>query len=50
MVIASRVKHWHGATSNNWFSHIAIEFPAIDSSNEWLEAVTDEEYNRIEVE
>lgn len=38
------VKHWHGATSNNWFSHIAIEVPGEDISNEWLEPVDDATY------
>lgn len=41
------VKHWHGATSNSWFSHIAIEIPGENSSNEWLEPVNDEEYKKI---
>lgn len=45
--ISPEVKHWHGASPNSWFSHIAIEVPAEGSSNEWLEAVTDEEYNRL---
>lgn len=46
--IPPEVKHWHGASADSWFSHIAIEVPAEDSSNEWLEAVTDEEYSRLE--
>lgn len=25
--IPANVKHWHGATQNSWFSHIAIEVP-----------------------
>ena len=31
------VKHWHGATPDLWFSHLAIEVPGKDCSNEWLE-------------
>ncbi|MCK1189016.1 cupin domain-containing protein [Streptococcus uberis] len=38
------VKHWHGATKNSWFSHIAIT----SGKSEFYEAVTDEQYNRIE--
>ena len=38
------VKHWHGAAPDSWFSHLAIEVPGKDGSNEWLEAVTDEQY------
>lgn len=45
--IPANVKHWHGAASDSWFSHIAVEIDGIDTSNEWLEAVSDEEYNRL---
>lgn len=38
------VKHWHGAAPDSWFSHLAIEVPGKDGSNEWLVAVTDEQY------
>ena len=47
VTIPANVKHWHGATSNSWFSHIAIEVPGENSSNEWLEPVNDEEYKKI---
>ena len=36
------VKHWHGAAPDCWFSHLAIEIPGENSSNEWLEPVKDE--------
>lgn len=39
------VKHWHGATADSWFSHLAIEVPGENCSNEWLENVNDDEYN-----
>ena len=39
------VKHWHGAAFDSWFSHLAIEVPGENGSNEWLEAVCDEQYN-----
>ncbi|MDR2442220.1 MAG: cupin domain-containing protein [Deltaproteobacteria bacterium] len=42
--IGPDVKHWHGASLESWFSHIAIEIPASNASNEWLEEVTDEVY------
>lgn len=42
--IPANVKHWHGATSDSWFSHLAVEVPAVDGSNEWCEPVTDKEY------
>ena len=41
------VKHWHGAKKDSWFAHIAFDVPGEDASNEWLEPVTDEEYNRL---
>ena len=45
--IPPEVKHWHGAASDSWFAHLAVEVPAEDVSNEWLEPVTDEEYNKL---
>lgn len=41
------VKHWHGAAPDSWFSHLAIEVPGENSSNEWLEAVSDEQYGML---
>lgn len=45
--IPANVKHWHGAKKDSWFSHISVEIPGTDTSNEWLEAVTDEEYEKL---
>ena len=42
--IPAGVKHWHGAARDSWMSHIAFEVPGEDTSNEWLEPVTDEAY------
>lgn len=47
VTIPSNVKHWHGAKKDSWFSHIAIEVPGEETSNEWCEAVTDEEYMKL---
>lgn len=47
VTIPAGVKHWHGAKANNWFSHLAIECPGEETSNEWLEPVTDEHYNQL---
>ena len=41
------VKHWHGASPDSWFSHLAVEVPGENGSNEWLEAVSDEQYNKL---
>ncbi len=46
--IPANVKHWHGAAANSWFAHLAFEIPGTDASNEWLDPVTDEEYNKLE--
>lgn len=45
--IPPEVKHWHGAAPDAWFSHLAVEVPGKDGSNEWLEAVTDEQYSKL---
>ena len=45
--IPANVKHWHGAKKDSWFSHIAIEVPGENTSNEWCEQVSDEEYNKL---
>jgi len=37
------VKHWHGATKDSWFEHIAITA----GTPEWLEPVNDEWYNNL---
>ena len=45
--IPVNVKHWHGAKKDSWFSHIAVEVPGENTSNEWCEEVTDEEYHQL---
>lgn len=45
--IPAEVKHWHGAAPDSWFSHLAIEAPGEETSNEWLEPVGDEEYSKL---
>ncbi len=45
--IPPEVNHWHGATKDSWFSHIALGIPAEGASNEWGTPVTDEEYDRL---
>ena len=46
--IPANVKHWHGAAADSWFAHLAFEVPGENTSNEWLEPVTDEEYDKLE--
>ncbi|HBA68988.1 MAG TPA: cupin domain-containing protein [Lachnospiraceae bacterium] len=47
IVILQGVKHWHGAKADSWFSHISVEVPGENGSTEWLEPVSDEEYNAL---
>jgi len=47
IVIPPNVKHWHGAKKDSWFSHISLEVPGENTSNEWLESVLDEDYNAL---
>ena len=46
--IPAEVKHWHGAASDSWFSHLAIEVPGEQTSNEWCEPVTDAWYDAVQ--
>ena len=43
VAIHEGVKHWHGATKDSWFSHIAIT----KGESEWCELVSDEEYDQL---
>lgn len=43
IVTDKMVRHWHGATKDSWFSHIAIT----SGASEFYEAVTDEEYDKL---
>ena len=50
--IPEGVKHWHGAQKDSWFQHIATHVAVENSQpgsqpNEWLEPVSDEEYNKL---
>ena len=47
ITIPANVKHWHGANKDSWLSHIAVEVPGEETQNEWYEAVSDEEYNKL---
>ena len=45
--IPAGVKHWHGAARDSWFSHLAVEVPGENTSNEWLEQVLEADYNSL---
>ncbi|MFT3982019.1 MAG: cupin domain-containing protein [Ferruginibacter sp.] len=42
--IAANTEHWHGATADSWFAHLAIACNPQINENKWLEKVTDEVY------
>lgn len=48
ITIPVNIKHWHGAKKDSWFSHLALEVPGENTSNEWCEPVTDEVYNSLD--
>lgn len=43
VVIHAGIKHWHGATKDSWFSHVAIT----KGQSEWLEPVDQNVYNHL---
>lgn len=46
--IPQGVKHWHGAAKNSWMQHLAYTTNVQkDAYNEWLEEVSDEQYNLL---
>ena len=48
IAIPAEVKHWHGAAKDSWFQHLTYHKDVQEgASNEWLEAVTDEVYDKL---
>ena len=45
--VPAGTKHWHGAKADSWFSHLAFITSGEGVSNEWLEPITDEEYDKL---
>jgi quercetin dioxygenase-like cupin family protein/predicted TIM-barrel fold metal-dependent hydrolase/quinol monooxygenase YgiN len=46
--IPEDVKHWHGAARDSWFQHLTYHKDVREgASNEWLEPVTDDIYNKL---
>lgn len=45
--IPANVKLWHGTAADSRFAHLAFEISGENTSNEWLNPVTDEEYDRL---
>ncbi len=47
VMISPNVKHWHEAACDSWFSHISIETNCQEGPTQWLEPVSDEQYNKL---
>ena len=48
IAIPAEVKHWHGAAKDSWFQHLTYHKDVQEgASNEWLEAVTDDVYDKL---
>lgn len=45
--ITAGVKHWHGAAKDSWFAHLAFSVPGENTSAEWLEPVSDVQYDLL---
>lgn len=45
--IPANVVHWHGASAKSKFIHIGITPKSGENKVEWLEPVSDEEYNSL---
>ena len=46
--LPANVKHWHGASRDSWFAHLAVEVPGEETANEWLEPVSDADYSQLD--
>ena len=48
ITIPAEVKHWHGAAKGSLMQHLTYHKDVQEgTSNEWLEAVTDEQYDML---
>lgn len=47
VVIPPEVRHWHGASADSWFAHLAVEIPGESTSNEWCEPVSEADYRKL---
>ncbi len=45
VIVNPNTKHWHGATKDSWFAHVAVMVG--DGKTTWLEPVSDEEYDKL---
>ena len=51
VAIPAEAKHWHGAAKDSWMQHLTYMTKVEEgASNEWLEPVTDAEYDKLDAE
>lgn len=46
VVVPIGVKHWHGATAQSWFAHLAI-MDVQKAKTEWKEPVSQKDYDKL---
>ena len=49
VTIFANEEHWHGATPDSLFTHIAMQLISDGKDITWMNPVTDEEYNNSQV-
>jgi len=47
VMVPPDVKHWHGAAPDSWLVHLSITANPQKGNLEWLQPVTDAEYNNL---
>ena len=50
VIIPSAIEHWHGAAKDISLTHIAITNNTQEGTVKWLNPVTDEEYNEVNMQ
>lgn len=45
--IPADIEHWHGAAKNSWFTHIAVMPDPEKGPAEWMEPVSDNDYDKL---
>lgn len=45
VIVEPHTKHWHGASNNSWFAHLAIMVR--EGTTTWFDAVDDTQYSEL---
>ena len=49
-MVKSMAKKRRRSASDSWFQHVAQEIPGENAKTEWCEAVSDEDYGKLDQE